>query len=329
MSGRKEHDQLIQDKIQDFLKDKPKYLVNYYDTLWKKTATTKRQYLYDVWRFLEYIKREYNVNINHARDVSYVKPTVIETYLGYIDVKNVTKARIYYSIRNFYDFFVKDDKIVNNPCNKIEPPRDNEIHEVTYLTEDEIHLLLRNVKNSAQPNKYGEPQNKWYLRDYLFLVLALSTGMRVSSILEINLRDIDYKEKYIRIVQKGNKELNVRISDEILDVIDAWIDEQEYLLGITRYKDAPLFCGSRGNRWDETSVNRMIKKYTFNIDKKITAHKLRATCATNIIKKTGNIYLASQRLGHSNVETTKRYATIDEEMEQKAVDAMDSVLFDL
>ena len=58
----------------------------------EKTCTTKRQYLYDVWRFLEYIKREYNVNINHARDVSYVKPTVIETYLGYIDVKKRNKS---------------------------------------------------------------------------------------------------------------------------------------------------------------------------------------------------------------------------------------------
>ena len=71
----------------------------------------------------------------------------------------------------------------------------------------------------------------------------------------------------------------------------------------------------------------MIKKYTANLDKKITPHKLRSTFATMIYQKTGDIYLASQMIAHENINTTKRYAACVEESKREASDMIGDVLF--
>ena len=80
-------------------------------------------------------------------------------------------------------------------------------------------------------------------------------------------------------------------------------------------------------RLDASSVNDMIKKYTYNIDKKITAHKLRSTFATNIYEATGDIYVTSKLLGHANIETTKRYAALNKEKERNAMDKISKNIF--
>ena len=324
MNGRKENDAKLQATIENYLEDKPKYLKQYCETLWKKTCTTKRQYICNIWKFIEYVRDNSDLNINRINDICKVKPSLIDSYLGSMNVKNTTKAGVYYAIYNFYDFLVKDERISVNPCSKIEPPRDNEIHEITYLTNEEIKIVENNIITNcgSQNEKY-----KWTNRDLLIFALGITTGMRVSSMVEINLQDIDWDEGYIDIYQKGNKELKVKISNKILLMISDWLDDRDEILDAANKDSDALFISARCTRLSARTINNLIEKYSYNIDKKITPHKLRSTCATQLIKKTGNIYLASQRLGHSNVETTKRYAAIDKEMEQQAVDAMDSVLF--
>ena len=75
------------------------------------------------------------------------------------------------------------------------------------------------------------------------------------------------------------------------------------------------------------SIENLITKYTYNIDKHITPHKLRSTCATNVYNATGDIYLTADVLGHSNIANTRRYAQISEERKRKAASAMDDILF--
>ena len=55
---------------------------------------------------------------------------------------------------------------------------------------------------------------------------------------------------------------------------------------------------------------KMLSKYTYNIDKKITPHKLRSTAATNLYEQTGDIYLVADVLGHANIQNTRRYAKV-------------------
>ena len=70
----------------------------------------------------------------------------------------------------------------------------------------------------------------------------------------------------------------------------------------------------------------MISKYTKDIEKHITPHKLRATCATNLYKKTGDIYMVADQLGHANIATSKIYTEIDNESKLKAANILDNLI---
>ena len=61
------------------------------------------------------------------------------------------------------------------------------------------------------------------------------------------------------------------------------------------------------------AIKKIVIKFTQGIDKKITPHKLRATCATTLLAATNDIYLVANVLGHSSTEPTKRYAALDKE----------------
>jgi hypothetical protein len=77
---------------------------------------------------------------------------------------------------------------------------------------------------------------------------------------------------------------------------------------------------------DLCSAEDMIAKYTKDIDKHITPHKLRATCATNLYKKTGDIYMVADQLGHANIATSKIYTEIDHESRTKAANILDNLI---
>ena len=69
----------------------------------------------------------------------------------------------------------------------------------------------------------------------------------------------------------------------------------------------------------------MVCKYTNNINKHITPHKLRSTCATTTYKKTGDIYLTASVIGHKNIQNTRRYAMVDESERKAAALKLDSI----
>lgn len=73
-------------------------------------------------------------------------------------------------------------------------------------------------------------------------------------------------------------------------------------------------------------IAEIIKRNTINIDKHITPHKMRSTCATNLYEKTNDIYLVQEVLGHKNIANTRRYARMSEEKKKNAADIMDKLI---
>ena len=133
------------------------------------------------------------------------------------------------------------------------------------------------------------------------------------------------ERKTIKIVEKGNKIRTVMFSDGLKEILQDWINDRHQIVGLDKIE--ALFISNRKQRMSTDCVRQMLKKYTYNIDKHITPHKLRSTCATNVYNATGDIYLTANVLGHSNIANTRRYADISEERKQKAATAMDKILF--
>ena len=187
---------------------------------------------------------------------------------------------------------------------------------ITFLNEKEIKQCIDNVQENCS--------KKFVNRDICIISLGISIGLRVSAITQINLEDIDFNECTIKVVEKGSKYRVMNFGNNLKQKLNAWIeDRQKYFPDVET--DA-LFISRKRNRISVSAIEDMISKYTKDIGKHVTPHKLRATCATNLYKKTGDIYMVAEQLGHANIATSKIYTEIDHDLKIKATNILDNLI---
>lgn len=161
-------------------------------------------------------------------------------------------------------------------------------------------------------------------RDMAIYVIGTHTGLRVAEIAGIDLEDIHFQEHTISgVYRKRNKVDTIFMDDTVEQVIKDWLITRN-TLHVSDNEHA-LFISTqgpkKGTRLSVRSIENLVKKYATiaapDTTKSITPHKLRATCATNIIRKTGDLYYAKEVLSHTNVETTIHYLNEDNEKKEK------------
>lgn len=305
--------------------NKPQYLKDYYKTLYSKSYTTQNEYIRAIEWLSDFLINEYNMNLDEIDAFNKVKPFMIDNYIRTLqDLSASSRRTRLYAIKSFFRYLEINEYIVTNPAAKVEMPIDNDVHKIISLTKDEIATIQKNIKENCGSRI---PDERWQYRDYAIIMLALSMAFRVSSLIEINLEDINFEERRLMITQKGNKTLEFIFSSSLKEVLEKWIGYRNELCEEHGFETDALFINRQGGRLNVRSVQRMAKKYTYNIDKKITPHKFRSTCATEMYKKTGDIYAVAKKLGQSNIENTKRYIQYDRKMEERAASIMDDVLF--
>lgn len=338
MQGRLENERKANKRILEKIQKAPTYMQDYVRTFSRKSYTTKDAYVRYVLEFLDYLKNEYKYDVNNIGVFTSVKASMINGYLDYLGtIEKISKngkvivngdsiqARKFYAIKDFFKFLVNDEYIIKNPCDNVEPPKVDVEPNIIAMDKDEVHMFISNIENSVGSHRAKSRQSEWKSRDKAVMMLALSLGLRVTSLSEINLEDINFETRNITVTEKGNKTRTLIFSEKVNDVLLDWIKDRKDLLGDNTC-DA-LFISNQRKRMCPKSINRLVEKYSQGIDKHITAHKLRSTCATNLYTTTGDIYLAADVLGHRNIQNTKRYAKIVDEKKEKAMKAMDSVIF--
>ena len=325
MNGREVIDNKYEKITKKYLAMMPEYMNEYYYYLSEKTALTRRNYIEKVYKFFECLKDEYGFDLDDISVFANVKPYMISKYLeDHIIGEGSAKATVFYAIKNFFSFLESADVIERSPTYKMTAPKDKKVHEITYLTNDEIKHVINNIKYGLG-NETWEYYYNYSDRDLAVFATMVFTGLRRSSIRALNLSDLDLDNRKMRIVEKGNKQRYIVISQELVKILQDYL-ESVFNQAYRKDEDA-LFLSNRGKRITNSAIEHLIKVSTFDLDKHITAHKLRSTYATAAIKKTGNIYLVANQLGHANVKTTARYAAVDDEMKEIAASVMDD-LFD-
>ena len=233
-----------------------------------------------------------------------------------IKVGNGIRATRWSALNTFFTYLKSNQLISSNPMNQTFRPSCRQERNVTFLTEDEIKTCINNI--------YTDCTKKYVNRDVCIFSLAVSIGLRVSAITQINLEDVDLQNNTIRVVEKGNKYRVMNFGENLKQKFIAWLDDRNnYFYEIQT--DA-LFISRKRNRISVSAIEDMVAKYTKSINKHITPHKLRATCATNLYKKTGDIYMVADQLGHANIATSKIYTEIDHETKLKAASILDNLI---
>lgn len=230
------------------------------------------------------------------------------------------KDRKLASLRSFYKYLQNMQIITNNPTILI-PPLKAHKKNIILLEHNEMDRFLNNVDTcgtlTERQKKISEKQNG---RDTAIITILLHTGIRISELVGLDLKDIDYKEKSLRIIRKGGDENYVYMDDETISYLRNYIDNE-------RPGNADLdavFISRKGNRMSVRSVERMVKKYAAAIpNKHITPHKLRSTFATHLYRETGDIYLVKEALGHKSISSTSKYADIGNSRRREVPDKIE------
>jgi site-specific recombinase XerD len=189
---------------------------------------------------------------------------------------------------------------------------------VTYMTPVEVRKVINTIKS-------GKGRYKKYInRDVAIVEIGCSIGLRVSAIVNIDIEDIDMENNKMYVIEKGKKGRNVYFGDNTKESILTWISDRREITG---NDTGALFISKNKTRMSRDAVSDMLKSAVkeAGIEKRITPHKMRSTCAMNLYQKKGDIYLVQQQLGHKNIENTMIYAKATENQMIEAAAALDSI----
>lgn len=225
----------------------------------------------------------------------------IRDYIAFLSDTNspVTRARKLSCLRSFFKFLAREDLITLNPLDGIDSPKIPQ-KEPSYLSESEYLRLLETVKKEATIF--------YRKRDLAIISLFLSTGIRVSELTGLRIGDVDFQEKFIKIIRKGNKEQTLPINDSIVDLL------KKYFKIRPKVSFDDFFVSKKGLPLRSNSAYHLVKKYLLlaGIKKdKMGCHILRHTFCTMLLNKEVNLVAIQELAGHRSLETTRKYLHIN------------------
>ena len=324
-SGRLEKEIKEFAKVEEKIASLPAIFTDYYYTLRaeKKSYRTIEEYINSVKNFMEFTTdgkddEGFYKNISTMDINKYM--ISLETRVVRGKTKSTTssfRANRWAALNSFFEFLVDTNKLNANPVSKKSRPKITDGASVTYLTEEEITGIIDNIQDKAKDSMVN--------RDQLLFMLGVTTGLRVAALAQINIEDINLDNNTIHVIEKRNKEFDVLISEKVRKVLVAWMKDRQKYFGAANTN--ALFISQYGQRISYDAIRKLLIKYAEGVtNKKITPHVMRHSCATAIYDKTGDIYLASAQLHHSNISTTMRYANISNKKLKQAINIMDDLV---
>ncbi len=325
-------------RLRQMIKELPPFCADFFRGIEPRTSSrTRIAYAYDLKTFFEFLKKQnplfsdYEPKDFKLSILDEIHLMDLEEYMEYLkcyssgkkeDLVNTERGimRKISSLKSFYNYFYRSERIQNNPAALVRMPKLHE-KEIIRLEIDEVARLLDQVEEGdALTEKQKAYHEKTKVRDLAIMTLLLGTGIRVSECVGLNINDLDFNTGAMKIHRKGGKEVILYFGTEVEYALRDYLDEREDILPAEGHEDA-LFLSMQRKRIAVRSVENLVKKYARVVTplKKITPHKLRSTYGTSLYRETGDIYLVADVLGHSDVNTTKKhYAALEDERRRSA-----------
>ncbi len=213
------------------------------------------------------------------------------------------------SIRSFYDYLFKNQRIGANVTELVPLPK---IHEkpIIRLSKEEMDRILSLAQTGDSMTKSQQKYQKITAkRDFAMLSLFLGTGIRVSECVGIDLNDLDMENNAFIVTRKGGNQVVLYFPPEVADALGEYLEERRNIEALPGNENA-LFLSLQKKRITQRAVQNLVKKYAAiaaPLKQKISPHKLRSTYATNLYQETSDIYLVADVLGHTSVDTTRKH----------------------
>lgn len=275
------------------------------------SLNTCMAYQRDLEEFYQYLKNDKTGEIEQLSlaDLDKISSLTIRGFLGVLYKRNkkTTTARKLSSIRSFFRYLVKKGYLKVSPAKLVATPKPEKTIPA-YLPVDEMFRLLDSIKKDDLLS----------LRNRAVFEMLYSTGIRVSELAGLNVSDIDFTKRLVRVLGKGNKERLVPMGEKALSFIKAYrelLKVEKDLLTDT----GPLFLNKDKGRLTARSIGRILEKIVKEsaLMTPVSPHGLRHSFATHMLDAGADLRVVQELLGHKSLSTTQKYThvSIDKLME--------------
>ena len=271
----------------DFIKDEKKLSDN-----------TFQSYRRDILQYKDYIDMN-NLDykkINEGNIKDYL------AYLGDLNKKATTISRHLASIRLFYQYLLKFNKVQEDPTANVQAPKiDKKAPNI--LTSEEVTLLLNQPKSVDLKG----------IRDKAMLEFAYATGMRVTEIISLNIDDVNIEQGVVNCRTRA-KTRSIPLGKISLNALKEYVEKVRDVLIKDNIEQA-LFVNINGKRLTRQGVWKIVKYYKeqAHITKEITPHVLRHSFATHLLQNGADLKSIQTMLGHSDISSTQVYMQFQDE----------------
>lgn len=219
-----------------------------------------------------------------------------------------TLARRLSAWRCWFDYLVRDHGLAANPARGIRAPKAPRRLPTT-LTPDQAGRLLD-----------GDAEGELAIRDAALHELIYSSGLRLAEVIGLSLRDLDLRERVVRVTGKGSKTRVVPVGAQAAAAIERWLPIRA---ARARDDETALFVSTRGRRLSPTVIRTRLKTRAIaqGIEGRVYPHALRHSFASHLLQSSGDLRAVQELLGHASISTTQVYTHLDYQHLARVYDA--------
>ena len=270
---------------------------------------TIRNYSSDLEQFSVFIR---NRSRNIEPQIEDIDHLTIREWLAELHAANKKKtsiARKLASLRTLFQFLVREGVVEKNLAKLVSTPKIEKKLPSHLSMEDAVRF----IETPDLETDLGR-------RDRAILELLYATGIRVGELVGIDIIDVDFREKLVRVTGKRRKQRIVPFTDAALQTLVLYLEEARPRLSmnaaISKRDDSALFLNYQGTRMTTRSIGRLVEKYIrlcTDINKHISPHSLRHTFATHLLDAGADLRDIQELLGHARLSTTQIYTQVSME----------------
>ena len=270
------------------------HFVDYLNLEKNYSPNTVMAYQKDLEEFQDYIHEVFAdqdlKSVNYSQIRSWII-TMVNKGLSNRSVNRKVSA-----LNSFYKFLIKVGNIQTSPLAKHKALKVQKKVHIPF-SEQEIHEVL----SQDMEHDFTTIRNK------LIVELLYSTGMRRSELINLNLNDIDFDQKQVKVLGKRNKERYIPLIAPVMESLKVYLEEHQDYSKST--PSSPLFITIKGQRVYSTLVYRIVNEYFSTVSSKVkkSPHILRHSFATHLLNQGADLNAVKELLGHTSLAATQVY----------------------
>jgi integrase/recombinase XerD len=256
-------------------------------------------YRQDLSRYLSFLESQ---DIQRAVQIKDRHVRRLLQMLSELGLSASSLARNLSAIRSFHKFLLTEEVLDYDPCEHVDGPKIRR-YLPDVLTFPEIEKILASIKID-QPGG---------IRDRAMIELLYASGLRISELLNLPIREIYFKDGFVRILGKGSKERLVPASDRALQWIRRYLDQARPALDRQRSSRGIAFLNTRGKPLSRMGFWKILQIHVRNsgIKKEVHPHTFRHSFATHLLEGGADLRAVQEMLGHADISTTQIYTHLD------------------